>query len=240
MRGRNPRSCSSAETSAHASSCSSRRAPTSWTFALIPSASSSCSTNASSVDGHARCRRCRPGTARRSRASRHLLPGRGDAVERADGGLDRVVDEGVVAAGAPLGVELNRAPLEHRPGELHRDHVRPPGGAVDVEEAQRGAGQAGAVGERVREQLVGLLRRAVDAERVVGRVLLAEREPRRRAVDRARRGEHQVLDAAVPGAVEQLGEAEHVVLDVGARLVGRLADRRRRRRGAPPARARPR
>ena len=81
----------------------------------------------------------------------------------------------------------------------------------------------------MRHQLVRLLRRGVQADRVVDRVLHRERQLAVGAVDRARRGIDEVLDATVAAGLEHVDEADQVRLDVRVRIGQRIAHARLRR-----------
>src|SRR3546814_5176327 len=63
-----------------------------------------------------------------------------------------------------------------------------------------------------------LLGRRVHAHRVVDAVLDRERQLAVVAVDRARRGVDQVLDAVVAAGLEDVHEADDVGVDVGVRV----------------------
>jgi hypothetical protein len=52
----------------------------------------------------------------------------------------------------------------------------------------------------------------------------AERHLRVGAIDGARRGEHEVLDAVVPAALENVQRADDVGIDVGVRVIDAVAD----------------
>src|SRR3546814_7843456 len=70
---------------------------------------------------------------------------------------------------------------------------------------------------------VGLLGGRVHAHRVVDAVLDRERQLAVVAVDRARRGVDQVLDAVVAAGLEDVHEADDVGVDVGVRVLERVA-----------------
>lgn len=59
---------------------------------------------------------------------------------------------------------------------------------------------------------------------MLGAVVLREGHLRIGAVDRAGRGEHQVLHAVVPAALEHMQEAGDVALDIDVRIGRRIAD----------------
>ena len=75
----------------------------------------------------------------------------------------------------------------------------------------------------VRHDLVGLLGRGVQRQRVFGRLVLGERHPGVGAVYRAGRGEHQVLDAVLTATFEHMQEAGDVAADVDVRVLRGVA-----------------
>ena len=76
----------------------------------------------------------------------------------------------------------------------------------------------------VGEELVRLLGRGVERERVVHVMVDRERHRRVGAVDRARARVGEVLAAVVAAAFEDVLEADDVGLDVGVRVRDRVAD----------------
>jgi hypothetical protein len=89
--------------------------------------------------------------------------------------------------------DVDRPAFEDGLGEQEQRHVRPAPRAIDREEAQAGGRQAVEMAVGVRHQLVGLLGRGVQADRVVDAVVLGERHLGVAAVDAGARGIDQVL-----------------------------------------------
>ena len=83
----------------------------------------------------------------------------------------------------------------------------------------------------VRHQLVRLLGRGVERQRMIDVLVHGERHLRVRAVHRAGRGVDEVLDAVVPAAFEHVREADDVAVDVGVRILQRVAHAGLRARG---------
>ena len=76
----------------------------------------------------------------------------------------------------------------------------------------------------VRHQFVGLLGRRVEADRVVDAVVLGERHLGVAAIDAGARGIDEVLYLVVAAAFEDVYEADQVAVDVGVRILDRVAD----------------
>ena len=75
----------------------------------------------------------------------------------------------------------------------------------------------------VRHQFVGLLRRRVQADRVVDAVVFGERQVRVATVHARTRRVDEVLDVVVATAFEDVREADDVALDVRVRVGQRVA-----------------
>jgi hypothetical protein len=80
----------------------------------------------------------------------------------------------------------------------------------------------------VRHQLVRLLRRRIETDRVIDVVVDRERHLRVRPIDGARRGKNKVLDAGLPASLQDVAESDEVGIDVGSRVLQRVADARLR------------
>ena len=119
--------------------------------------------------------------------------------------------------------DVDRLAGEDVARELEQRHVRPAPGAVHGEEPQPRHRQAIERGVGVRHQLVRLLGRGVERERMIHVLVHAERHLRVRAVHRARRCEHQVLDAVVTAALQHVQRARQVAVGVGVRVLDRVA-----------------
>jgi hypothetical protein len=98
-----------------------------------------------------------------------------------------------------------------------------PHGTIHGEEAQSGGRQLEEVAVGVRHQLVGLLGRGVEADRVVDVVVLRVGHALVAAVDAGTAGIHEVLDAVVATALEEVHETDHIAVDVGMRILQRVA-----------------
>jgi hypothetical protein len=113
--------------------------------------------------------------------------------------------------------------FQDRLGEQEQRHVRPAPGAVHGEEAQAGGGHAEQVAVGVGHQLVGLLGGGIQADRVVDAVMLGERHLGVAAVHAGARCIGQVLHLAVPAAFQDVHEADEVAVDIGMRVLQRVA-----------------
>jgi hypothetical protein len=75
----------------------------------------------------------------------------------------------------------------------------------------------------MRHQLVGLLGRGVEADRVIDVVMLRKGHALVAAVDAGTAGIQEMLDAVVAAAFENIDETDHVAVDVGMRILQRVA-----------------
>ena len=140
--------------------------------------------------------------------------------------FDDVVDVGEVADHPAIVEDLDRLAGQDAAREPEERHVGAAPRAVHGEETEPGARQPKSVRVRVRHQLVGLLRGGVERDRVVDVVVLGERLLRVRAVDGARRGEDEVLDAVVPASLEDVQEALRLASTYACGLDERVAHAR--------------
>ncbi len=123
------------------------------------------------------------------------------------------------------GVEdVDRPPFEDGFGEEEVGHIGPAPGTVHGEEAQARAWQTVEMGIAVGHHLVGLLRRAVERDRVIGRVVDRVGHPGVQAVDRAAGREDQVLDLPMAAAFEDVEKSGQVGAEIGLRVGERVAD----------------
>ena len=75
----------------------------------------------------------------------------------------------------------------------------------------------------VGHQLIGLLAGGIEAHRMVHRLPLVKRQVAVAAVDRAARGIHQVANAVVTASLQDVAEPHQIALDVGRRVLKRVA-----------------
>ncbi len=136
---------------------------------------------------------------------------RAAAREHAHDAFDDVVDVREVAPHPPVVEHVDRLAREDRLREQHRRHVGAPPRPVDGEEAQPGRRQREQVAVAVRHQLVRLLRRRVQAHRMVDALVLGERQRVVGAVDARARRVDEMRDARVAAAFEHVAERDEVV-----------------------------
>ena len=140
-------------------------------------------------------------------------------VECADHAFDDVVDVGEAALVVAVVEHLDRLTGEDRFGEKEQRHVRASPGAVDGEEAQSGAWNAVEVRITVRHHLVGFLGGGVQRQRMSGRLVFAEGHPDVGAINRTGGREHEVFDAMVAAAFQNVQEIGDVAADVDVRVL---------------------
>ena len=142
--------------------------------------------------------------------------------------VDDVVDVGEIAKIFPLVEKLQRLPRADRARKKRRCHVGATPRAVDGEKAQTSDVEAVHVRVTVRDDLVGLLRRAVERDGLVGVVVLAKRRLRPRAVDAAAGGEHEVFRRRAAASFEHTGKSVEVAVRVSGGLFDAVAHARLR------------
>ena len=98
--------------------------------------------------------------------------------------FDDVVDVSEIPAHVAVVEQLDRRSLEDRLREDEHRHVRPAPGTVHGKEAQAGRGNSVEMAVGVRHQLVGFLRRSIEADRMIDVVLHRERQLGVGAIDR--------------------------------------------------------
>ena len=98
-----------------------------------------------------------------------------------------------------------------------------PQGPYTVKKRKPRRRQAVQVAVRVGHQLVGLLGRRIQADRMVHVVVLGERHVRVAAIDARARRVHQVRHLAVAAPLQHIGEADDVAVDIGMRVDQRIA-----------------
>ena len=154
-----------------------------------------------------------------------------DVIHRVHDALRDVADVGEVAAVMAVVEDVDRLAGQDVLREQEQRHVGPAERAVHREEPQARDRQPVQARVRVRHELVALLRRRVQRQRMVDVLVHGERHLGVRAVDGARRGEHEVLDAVVAAAFEHRHRALHVAVDVRERMSRCCSARRPARRG---------
>ena len=140
-----------------------------------------------------------------------------------DNAFDDIIDVGEIALHLAIVEDLDGHAGQYRLGEQEQGHIGPAPGAVHGEEAQAGHGVAAQVVEGVADHLAGLLAGRVQAHRVVHAVVLGKRHHRVAALHAAAAGIHQVLHTVVAAAFEHVHEADDVAVDVGVRVLQRIA-----------------
>ncbi len=145
-------------------------------------------------------------------------------VEHADRAVDDVVDVREVARHVATVEDLDRPALDDRVREQHRAHVRSSPRPVDREIAQAGRRQAEEMAVAVRHQLVRLLRRGVEADRMVDRIAFGERQLAVAAVHRRRARVDEMADRVAATGLDDVREADQVAARVRAGVDERVAD----------------
>ena len=151
-----------------------------------------------------------------------------DAVRRVHHALRDVIDEREVAAVIAVVEDVDRLAGQDVLREQEQRHVGTTPRPVHREEAQSRHRQFVEIGVRVRHQLVRLLGRGVERQRMIDILMHGERHLRIRAVHRAGRRVDEMLGAVVPAAFEDVGEADDVAVDVRERILQRVAHARLR------------
>ncbi len=165
--------------------------------------------------------RCRAGAGIRGAAIPRCVARRG-AVAGPHHPFRDVVDVREVATHLAIVEHVDRRAGQDRLREQEHRHVRTTPRAVHGEEAQAGGRDLVQVAVGVCHQLVGLLRRGVQRQRMIHVLVHAERHRRVGTVHARRRGVREVLHAVVPAALQHVHEADHVAVDVGVRILDRV------------------
>ncbi|MPL96396.1 hypothetical protein SDC9_42574 [bioreactor metagenome] len=142
--------------------------------------------------------------------------------------LDQIGDIGEVALHVAVIVDIDRPAFEDRLGELEQRHVRPAPGTVDGEEAEHGDRQAEEMGIGMRHRLGRLLRRGIEGHLVIGLHHLAIGHLGVRAIGRGGGSEQHMRRREGPRRLEDLEGADDVALEIGARVLDRVAHARLR------------
>lgn len=145
---------------------------------------------------------------------------RGDrhVVERMHAAFRDVVDVGEVANHVAVVEHLDGLALRDSAGKEHRAHVGAAPRAVNRKVAQ--ARRRNPVEFRVgmRHQLVALLARRIQTNRIVDLVVLAVGHLAVEAINGTRRGVEQVRHTVIAACLQDVQEPDHVALHVGIRV----------------------
>lgn len=140
-----------------------------------------------------------------------------------DNSFDNVVDVGEVPLHVAVVVQRNRGSVQDRAGEFEQGHVRASPRTVDREKTQAGRRNSEERGVGTGHQFTALFRRGVKTYRVRLRVVLAEGDVRRTAVDARTRGEDEMLHRVVTASFQDVEESVDVALDVDGRIFHTVA-----------------
>ena len=146
-----------------------------------------------------------------------------DIVADPDHAIHQVVDIGEIAHVPAVIEQLDRPASDDVPRELEQRHVGPSPRPIDREEPQARRRQPEQMTVAVRHQFVGALGRRVELQGVIGAVMLAERQPRIRAIDAAGAGIDEVRRGGMAARLEDIGKADQVALDIGMRIFQAVA-----------------
>ena len=98
----------------------------------------------------------------------------------------------------------DRLPLENGTGKLEKCHVRPPPRAIDSEEAQPGYRKVIKAAIAVGHQLIALFGRGIEADRVIDRIIHAERNAGIQTVNAGAGGENQVSGPGMAAPLQNI------------------------------------
>lgn len=132
---------------------------------------------------------------------------------------DDVVDIGEVAVHIAVIVDLDSLAPADLVGELEIRHIRTAERPVNREEAQSRRRNPVEMAVGVRHELIRLLRRRIEADRMVDIVRRRERRLLLVAVDRRARSKEQMLHLMMAARLEDVEEADDVRVDIRARMV---------------------
>ena len=112
---------------------------------------------------------------RRHRQTVLALAARGSLGHHAHDTFHDIIHIREIATAISVVVDLDRLAGQQLVGEAEIGHVRPPGGAIDREETQARRRDIVQLAVAMRHQLVALLRRRIEAHRIIHPVFHAER-----------------------------------------------------------------
>lgn len=132
---------------------------------------------------------------------------------------DDVIDIGEVAVHIAVVVNLDGLAPADLVSELEIRHIRTAERSVDREEAQPRRRNPIEMAVSVRHELIRLLRRRIEADRMVDIVRRRERRLLLIAIDRRARSKEQMLHLMMTTCLENVEEADDVRVDIRARMV---------------------
>lgn len=132
---------------------------------------------------------------------------------------DDIVDIGEVTVHIAVVVDLDGLAPADLVGELEIRHVRATERPVNREEAQPRRRNAVEMAVGVRHELIRLLRRRIETDRMVDIVRRRERRLLLVAVDRRARSKEQMLHLMMAARLEDVEEADDIRIDIRARMV---------------------
>ena len=132
---------------------------------------------------------------------------------------DDVIDIGEVAVHIAVVVDLDGLAPADLVGELEIRHIRTAERPVNREEAQPRRRNAVEMAVGVRHEFIRLLRRRIEADRMVDIVRRRERRLLLVAVDRRARSKEQMLHLMMAARLEDVEEADDVRVDIRTRMV---------------------
>lgn len=132
---------------------------------------------------------------------------------------DDVVNIGEVTVHIAVVVDLDGLASADLVGELEVRHIRTAERSVDREEAQPRRRNPVEMAVGVRHELIRLLRRRIETDRMVDIVRRRERRLLLVAVDRRARSKEQMLHLMMAARLEDVEEADDIRIDIRARMV---------------------
>ena len=141
-----------------------------------------------------------------------------------DDAFHDVIDIGEIPSAVAVVVDLDGLSFQQFVRESEIGHIRTPRRAIDGEEAKARGRDIVQLGIAVGEEFVALLRRRIQAHRIIHPIVRAERDFLVAAVHAAGAGVDQVLHRMMPTGFQDVVEPDHVALDVRIRVLDAIAD----------------